>query len=178
MAHAAATSAAPQHRSQPPAEDLFSALEELARAQREAGLHLARRLDWPRAGLGVVRLLSTCGPVQLTDVAAKLRVDVSVASRQVSQLVDAGYVRRTVDAADRRVRVLELTEQGEALTEQLAVQFAEMLGGAFTLWSPAEIAQASHQVRRVAQAITSAHDAPLDAALEPPLTATDEEGTH
>jgi DNA-binding MarR family transcriptional regulator len=140
------------------AEDLFSALEELGRAQRGAGANLARRLDWPRAGLGVMHMLAACGPVQLSDVAAKLRVDVSVASRQVSQLVDAGYVHRMVDDDDRRVRLLELTESGRALAEQMAARYSELFAAAFTGWSDQDVADAAIQIRRVAAAITTIHE--------------------
>ncbi|WP_245885972.1 MarR family winged helix-turn-helix transcriptional regulator [Xylanimonas oleitrophica] len=146
-----------------PVDTLFASLEELSRAQREAGVRLARELDWPRAGLGVIRMLATCGQVQLTDIATKLRVDASVASRQVSQLVDAGYVRRTVDADDRRVRLLELTESGHELSEHVSARFAELLSTVFHDWSEQDLAEATHHIRRVAAAITTIHD---------------EEGTH
>jgi DNA-binding MarR family transcriptional regulator len=138
-----------------PAESLYSALEELGRAQREAAALMARRLDWPRAGIAVLRMLSVCGPVQLTDVAAKLRVDVSVASRQVGQLVDAGYVRRTVDVDDRRARVLELTDEGHDLAGQLTAQFAVLFGELFAGWTDEDLRDSSDRIRRVAAAISS-----------------------
>lgn len=152
----------------PPAETLYSALEELGRAQREASARIARRLDWPRAGVGVIRLLSLCGPVQLTDVAAKLRVDVSVASRQVGQLVDAGYVRRTVDADDRRARVLELTDEGHDLVEQLKAQSATLFAEVFDGWTDEDLTRAADYIRGVAAAITTHRH----------LGHEDEEGTH
>ncbi|ACZ29336.1 transcriptional regulator, MarR family [Xylanimonas cellulosilytica DSM 15894] len=152
----------------PPAETLYSALEELGRAQREAAAWMARRLDWPRAGVGVVRMLARCGPVQLTDVAARLRVDVSVASRQVGQLVDAGYVRRTVDADDRRARVLELTDEGHALVGELSARFSALFGEVFDGWTAADLTDAVDQIRRVAAAISTIRD----------LSHDDEEGTH
>lgn len=150
-----------------PAETLYSALEELGRAQREASALMARRLDWPRAGVGVIRLLAVCGPVQLTDVAAKLRVDVSVASRQVGQLVDAGYVRRTVDADDRRARVLELTDTGHDLVDQLSSQFARLFQEVFAGWTDEDILDSSERIRRVAAAISTTR-----------TMSHEEEGTH
>lgn len=135
--------------------DILTALEELGRAQREAAGKLAHRLGWPRAGIGVIRLLALCGPVQITDVAAKLRVDVSVASRQVSQLVDAGYVQRTVDESDRRVRLLELTVAGRTLVDQVKDEFSEVFAKVFVDWSDQDVAEAAFHIRRVAAAITS-----------------------
>ncbi len=143
---------------QSPAEMLYSALEELGRAQRESSAWLARRLDWPRAGIGVFRLLATCGPVQLTDVAAKLRVDPSVASRQVAQLVDAGYVRRTVDVCDRRARVLELTDEGHAVIATMSARFAELFDEVFAGWDAAALADAAEHIQAVAAAITAHRD--------------------
>lgn len=150
-----------------PAERLYSALEELGRAQREAAALMARRLDWPRAGIGVLRMLSVCGPVQLTDVAAKLRVDVSVASRQVGPLVDAGYVQRTVDADDRRARLLELTDEGHALADQLNGQFAVLFGELFAGWTDEDLTGTADRIRRVAAAMTTTRN-----------LSHEEEGTH
>jgi DNA-binding MarR family transcriptional regulator len=135
--------------------DILTALEELGRAHREAAGKLAHRLGWPRAGIGVIRLLALCGPVQITDVAAKLRVDVSVASRQVSQLVDAGYVQRTVDEGDRRVRLLELTGAGRTLVDQVKDEFSEVFAKVFVDWSAQDVAEAAFHIRRVAAAITN-----------------------
>lgn len=117
------------------ADDLVSALEQLMRAQRATATSLAHEVDWPRGGLGVLRLLAACGPVPLTDVAARLRVNLSVASRQVSGLVDKGYVARTVDPHDRRVRTLELTESGHALAAQVREHFVRYLATAFADWT-------------------------------------------
>ncbi len=143
------------------ADQLVAALEDLGRAQREAGARIARGLDWPRAELGVLRLLHRCGPVQLGDVASRLRVDVSVASRQVSALVDAGLVRRTVDDGDRRVRTLELTDTGRALADETAQHFGHFVSTVFDGWTPDELAEATRQICRIAAAITAA-DTPAD----------------
>jgi DNA-binding MarR family transcriptional regulator len=119
-----------------PAVALISALQSLSRAQREAAARIAHELDWPRSGVTVLHLLARCGPVSLTDIAAHLRVDLSVASRQVSTLADAGYVVRTVDADDRRVRTVELTDTGRDLAAEAAEQYTNMIDRAFADWAP------------------------------------------
>ncbi len=134
---------------------LVSALESLARAQRAAASRIARDLDWPRAGLGIVRLIRNRGSVQLCDVAEALRVDASVASRQVSALVDAGYVRRTVDRADRRARTLELTDAGRAFATESDRYFDDFVDEAFADWSADDLADAITRIRDVAAAISS-----------------------
>jgi DNA-binding MarR family transcriptional regulator len=137
------------------ASALISALESLGRAQRETAARIAKELDWPRAGLGVVRLIRARGSVQLCEIADVLRVDPSVASRQVSALVDAGYVRRTVDDTDRRARTLELTDTGRALAADSDHRFGEFVADAFAGWSPDELASAITHIRNVAAAISS-----------------------
>jgi DNA-binding MarR family transcriptional regulator len=140
----------------PAADELVAALEELARAQREAAGRAARDLAWPRAELGVVRMLHRCGPTQLGDVAARLRVDVSVASRHVSALVDAGLVRRTVDEDDRRVRTLELTAEGRALADESRKHFAQYVSAVLTDWTSDDVGRATQQIHRIAAALTTA----------------------
>lgn len=138
--------------------ELVQALEELSRAQREAATRIARDLDLPRAGLGALHLLTRCGRVQLGDVAAKLRVDVSVASRQVSALVDAGLVRRTVDDDDRRARTLELTDAGREFAEVSFDRIDDLVVDAFSDWSDQDLADAISRIRSVAAALVTTHD--------------------
>ncbi|MDO8147264.1 winged helix DNA-binding protein [Isoptericola sp. b515] len=134
---------------------LVTALERLSRAQREAAARIAGDLGRPRAALGVVRLLRVRGPVQLCEVADTLRVDASVASRQVGALVEGGYVRRTVDETDRRARTLELTDAGHRLAAQSDDRFDAFVAEAFADWSAEDLADAIDHVRDVADAISS-----------------------
>lgn len=134
---------------------LVAALESLARAQREAAARAARDLDRPRAGLAVVRILRARGALQLCEVAEILRVDASVASRQVSALVDAGYVRRTVGTTDRRARSLELTDSGLAFAAESDRYFDAFVEEAFADWSADDLTDAVTQIRNVAAAIST-----------------------
>ncbi|MFC8597008.1 MULTISPECIES: MarR family winged helix-turn-helix transcriptional regulator [unclassified Isoptericola] len=143
------------------ARDLVQSLEELSRAQREAAMVIARDLDLPRAGLGALHLLTRCGRVQLTDVATKLRVDVSVASRQVSALVDAGLVLRTVDDDDRRVRYLALTDAGREFAEASFRRIDDLVSESFSDWSDEDLADATSRIRSVAASLTTTHDRAL-----------------
>ncbi|WP_407319288.1 MarR family transcriptional regulator [Isoptericola halotolerans] len=134
---------------------LVAALESLGRAQREAAARVARDLDWPRSGLAVVRILRARGEMQLCEVAEILRVDASVASRQVGALVDAGHVRRTVDTADRRARTLGLTDAGLAFAAESDRYFDAFVDEAFADWSADDLDDAITQIRNVAAAIST-----------------------
>ncbi|MDR7382972.1 MarR family winged helix-turn-helix transcriptional regulator [Promicromonospora iranensis] len=138
-----------------PAVALLAALQSLSRAQREAAARIAHELDWPRSGVAVLHLLSRCGPASLTDVATHLRVDLSVASRQVSTMADAGYVVRTVDAEDRRVRTVELTGAGHALAAEAAEQYTNLIDRAFAAWSPEDLDEATRTLDRLVDTISA-----------------------
>ncbi|MFD7308329.1 MarR family winged helix-turn-helix transcriptional regulator [Promicromonospora sp. NPDC059942] len=138
-----------------PAVALITALQSLSRAQREAAARIAHELDWPRAGVAVLHLLDRCGPVSLSDIAARQRVDLSVASRQVSTLADAGYVVRTVDDEDRRVRTVELTDAGRALAAEATEQYKKLIDQAFATWSPEDLAEATRTLDRLVDTISA-----------------------
>jgi DNA-binding MarR family transcriptional regulator len=55
----------------------------------------------------------------MSDVAQRLEVDLSTASRQVKALEDLGLVARTVDDSDRRSVRLAVTRKGRALLERV-----------------------------------------------------------
>lgn len=141
----------------PTARDhLVAAIEDMARAQRESGAWLARTLECGRGGLAVIRILER-GPRQVGDLAQLLRVDVSVASRQVAALADAGLVDRDVPATDRRARTVALTDAGRALaarSSQTAVRLAEAI---FADWDEADVESAAATFRKVADAIVRHH---------------------
>lgn len=138
-----------------PAVALITALQSLSRAQREAAARIAHELSWPRSGITVLHLLTACGPTSLTDIAAHLRVDLSVASRQVSTLADGGYVVRTVDADDRRVRTIELTDAGRELAAEASRQYTAVIDRAFAAWSTHDLVEATRTVDRLVDAISA-----------------------
>jgi DNA-binding MarR family transcriptional regulator len=141
-----------------PTTGLVRALDELARVQRESAVRIARDLDIPRASFGVLRMLHRCGPAPLGDVATRLRVDLSVASRQVSHLVDEGLARRTVDDGDRRARTVELTDAGREVVGR-AYDLIDALGTEiFAGWTDDEIVAATHEIERVVAAVAAGHE--------------------
>ena len=91
---------------------ILGALERMGRLIREMGQLVAREHASTRATMAIARLLDDAGEVGVGDVAEALRIDMSVASRQVSELVAEGLVERTVSDGDRRARQLRLTQAG------------------------------------------------------------------
>jgi len=63
--------------------------------------------------------------VRLSDLATRLSLDSSTVSRQIKNLEDQGFVRRTDDPDDRRASVLTLTDAGaDELRSQRASRWA------------------------------------------------------
>jgi DNA-binding MarR family transcriptional regulator len=73
------------------------------------------------------------GPLRPTALAALLEVDLSVVSRQVRALEDAGFVGRSIDPADARAALVSVTPAGlEAFQEtqrRRTELLDEVLGG-------------------------------------------------
>jgi DNA-binding MarR family transcriptional regulator len=139
-----------------PVKELTVALEELNRAQREVSARLARELDFPRASLGALRLLNRCGPLQVTELAHHLRVDLSVASRQVTHLVEAGLVERTACDDDRRARSIALTAAGRAKVDETFRLLASRTGETFAGWTAEDLRDAIHHLGRLTEALARA----------------------
>lgn len=71
-------------------------------------------------------------------VAEQLTVDPSVASRMVSDCIDAGYLRRVASQADGRRTVLELTATGIAKLEQYRSQHRQAFVAITQSWPVAK----------------------------------------
>jgi len=139
-----------------PAKELTVALEELNRAQREVSARLSRELDVPRASIGVLRLLQRCGPLQVTELAHHLKVDLSVASRQVTHLVEAGLVERTACDDDRRARSVTLTPPGREKVDETVHLLASRAAETFAGWTAAELRDSIGHLARLTEALSHA----------------------
>src|SRR3954466_8882022 len=84
-------------------DDFIEYVETVARTpfQRDRALNAAgTRVSGP--GLNALGLIIREGPLPVNEVARRMGVDQSTASRQIRPLEDAGLVARTADEADRR----------------------------------------------------------------------------
>lgn len=158
---------------------LIDAIARLQRVQREVATEMARDLDCPRAALSLLWLLDKKGEMGTGDIAQHLHVDISVASRQITALVESGYAERSTPDApgtDRRVRTVRLTPRGTAFTAETKVTLDQRAAAIFSGWDAAELVAAAAQIERVADTVAgldarSAAQAPAPAP-ELAVTAT------
>jgi DNA-binding MarR family transcriptional regulator len=109
--------------------------------------HLRRFGERVRAGAGfpldraaypVLRGIAECGPVRLSDLAPRLGVQVSTASRQVKELEQAGLVERTVDPSDGRASMLALAPAGKDALKKLRESWRRALVEVLQDWPEAD----------------------------------------
>jgi DNA-binding MarR family transcriptional regulator len=106
----------------------------------------------------VLHTLRCSGSLRLSELAARLHLDISTVSRQVRTLADAGYVGRTTDPDDRRAALLELTERGQQVLDESFERQRARLETVLEDWSPAELATLDAQLKRLAEALERADE--------------------
>ncbi|HEY0188186.1 MAG TPA: MarR family transcriptional regulator [Cellulomonas sp.] len=135
---------------------LIDAISHLARVQREVGTGLARDLDCSRTSLALLWMLNRHGDLGIGELAQRLHVDISVASRQATALVESGYAERRIpvgSGVDRRVRLIGLTDAGRAFTARARHELDERAGRLFDDWTAEELRSAAAALDRIAETI-------------------------
>lgn len=131
-------------------EALVREIYSLGAARREIGRHALEELG--SQGFLALGVVFQHGPVRISDIAQRLTIDLSVASRQVSALERAGYISRERDERDGRAQVIALTPAGrKALRrshERMVGAFAAVLAG----WSDDDIAALTKRLARLNEA--------------------------
>src|SRR4051812_463211 len=140
-----------------PAQELLEGVSTLVRAVR----CIEHGHAWPDGGLrradaGVLKVLAKLGEQRSGDIAARLGVDASVVSRQLTALEADGLVARRPDPADARVSLTALTPAGRLRLEKLYAGFSRQLRAALADWNDEDLSATAGALRRVAEAMTEA----------------------
>jgi DNA-binding MarR family transcriptional regulator len=101
------------------------------------------------------------GPVRLSDLAAKLEVNISTISRHVRQLERDGLLRRGEDPRDRRAAMLYLTDQGRAALERAWAARRAVLVRLLDQWSPEDRERFAELFTRFANELDGAYEATI-----------------
>jgi DNA-binding MarR family transcriptional regulator len=83
------------------------------------------------------------------DIAARLDVDPSTASRLVDQQVSAGYLERARSPEDRRRTALQLTRTGRALLAEATTVRRSLLAEVTASWDDDEVAALAAMLERL-----------------------------
>jgi DNA-binding MarR family transcriptional regulator len=146
----------------PPSEDLVIALYRLGLVQRAMARHAAAELG--SQGFVALSVVRRDAPVRVCDVAERLAVNLSVASRQVAALVDAGYVAREADPDDRRALRLRPTAEGERVLRESHRRMVATATAALGDWSDEEVADLASRLGRLREDFAAAATSSLTGA--------------
>ena len=147
-------------------ENVVREIYALGRVNRE----LQRRAvpEHPPACLQALGVIARGEAVRVSDIAEQLRIDLSVASRQVAALEAAGYVRREPDPEDRRAQRVSTTDAGQRVLGECHRRMVGAFARALENWTADDVAALSDQLERLREDVerdtTAATTAPGAAA--------------
>ena len=144
-------------------EDLIRSLYQLGLVHREIARHALAELG--SQGFTALAVIAKYGPLRIGDVAERLSIDVSVASRQVAALELAGYLRREPDEHDRRVRRVSVTEEGERVLAVLHHRLVEAFSTAMSTWEDDEVVALTRGLDRLREDFRHTVAPPKEAAV-------------
>ncbi|HEY2638180.1 MAG TPA: MarR family winged helix-turn-helix transcriptional regulator, partial [Solirubrobacteraceae bacterium] len=78
-----------------------------------------------------------------------LAIDLSVASRQVAALCEAGYVRRDQDTDDRRAYIVSITDAGHRVLAESHRRMVEAFDAAIGPWPERQVRTLSRGLARL-----------------------------
>jgi DNA-binding MarR family transcriptional regulator len=138
---------------------LVPPLRDLVRAARDERL-LERvgtkaRVDVPTHLVLALTRIGDFQPIRLSDLADQMGIGRTTLSRQVTDLVAAGLVKRTPDPRDARAATLELTASGASALRDIWQAWAQLLGEATAPWSRADRDVVPLLLERLAHALSA-----------------------
>ncbi|MDX6235455.1 MAG: hypothetical protein QOG10_270 [Kribbellaceae bacterium] len=112
----------------------------------------------------VLYMLRCNGALRLSDLAAKMELDASTASRHVRALEQVGLIRRSADPDDGRAFRVELTEDGEREWYTSSKRRMELLSQAMDGWDDSDIETFAKLMTRFADGVNNIVDERADRA--------------
>lgn len=129
---------------------VWEALSRIARIARAHNGPLARALCLEIEGAAVAALavLAKDGALRPSDLASRLGVSHSVASRHVTTLEGLGFVSRTPDLRDGRSQAITVTDAGRAWLEELRQRYRVLLARVFEQWDHRDVEELARLLER------------------------------
>jgi DNA-binding MarR family transcriptional regulator len=128
-------------------EELIRQIYGLGVVRREISKHALAELG--SQGFNALAAFWKSGPMRVSDVAQALGVDLSVASRQVGALIEAGYVERQADERDRRASVVSLSDAGRKVLRESHRRMVHAFSEALSEWSEDDVTHLSRGLARL-----------------------------
>ena len=107
------------HTSAPTADEIIDAVAPLLAQQRQKWAERCQAQGLSIVGFHLLALLEVHGPMPMSRVADELGVALPNATGIIGRLAERGIVAREHDAADRRVVLVALSDEGRALIDEI-----------------------------------------------------------
>jgi DNA-binding MarR family transcriptional regulator len=141
------------------AQELIEGVSSLIRAVRcIEHKHLMPGNGLRRSDASVLKVLMVDGEQRGGEIAAKLGVDASVVSRQLTALEADGLVSRRPDPADARVGLVRVSDDGRTRLEAMYSAYTKQLRSALADFDDDALTDAAGVLKRLARAVTEAAD--------------------
>ncbi|MFD7712855.1 MarR family winged helix-turn-helix transcriptional regulator [Streptomyces sp. NPDC059785] len=139
-------------------EELARQLSAIGAVKRDMGRILPQ--DCPAGSAAVLTLLGRHGDMRMSRLAELLSVDMSVTSRHVAHVADRGWIERFPDPADKRSRILTLTDAGQERLDELSRRTSELLADRLSDWSDDEVGRLIQLMGRLRESFGDCRSAP------------------
>lgn len=143
----------PVQEVKPDIDVLASALYNISALRRE--LQRLAGMEHAVSALTALSAVQRIGPARISDVAAELEVSLSVASRRIQVLQDAGLVERVGDPDDGRCSLIAISTAGVAKLRAAHHRIVETLASSLSDWSADEVAGLAEGLVRLRIALAS-----------------------
>jgi DNA-binding MarR family transcriptional regulator len=122
-------------------ESLSEAFWAVARELREKSAETLAPWDITPAHLRALRTLSRHGTMRLSELSDRLQIAPRTATEVVDALQARDLVRRRADPADRRATLVEVTERGAGILDEIRAARGTEAGRVFGRLGPADRAE-------------------------------------
>jgi DNA-binding MarR family transcriptional regulator len=148
----------------PPIEALVRQLYGLGMVQRDISRHAMAELG--TQGFVALGVLEVHGPQRVSEVAQRLHVDLSVASRQIAALAAEGYVERREDDRDRRAQLVAPTRAGRRVLRESHRRMVAAFERVLDDWSDEDVNALTRGLERLREDFARVAAAPAHAQEE------------
>jgi DNA-binding MarR family transcriptional regulator len=100
------------------ARRVWAGLRTLVHERYDRRKQVADALGMSFIRVKALRALASNGPLTMRRLATELQTDAPYTTVVVDDLVRRGYVERTVDTADRRVKIVQITPEGVEVAQR------------------------------------------------------------
>lgn len=128
--------------------DLIRELREAAQLQHASIMKIWQQEQGPHpAAAMLLSEIARQGELRMSELAKLRMVDISVVSRQVGQLAEAGLITRRPAPEDGRASLVAVSEEGERALARWRRLYVDFARTAFAGWSEDEVAHLVAQLR-------------------------------